>query len=357
MYAKSFERCDFEISLSQKIDPLFIHQAPLNALLGDPMKLGAFNPILANLSFEAMLDKLSALGLETVELACGGYVGDAHCKPKALLGSDAALEAFKNAISARGLQISALSCHGNPLHPNEAIAADFHSAWRETVRLAERLEVANVVTFAGCPGGGPEDVTPNWITCYWPTDHARSLEWQWSERLIPYWRREALFAEEHGVRVAIEMHPGFCVYQPEQALALRNETRDNLGVNFDPSHLFWQGIDPVKAIRYLGAAIYHFHAKDTFIDPINKPLKGVLDVTPYDNIKDRSWIFRSVGYGNPEIVWRDIVSALRTIGYDGALSIEHEDALASRDEGLSKAVSLLKSAMLTQPIEKAWWID
>lgn len=321
------------------------------------MKLGVFDPILGNVPLEPMLDKLTSWGLEAVEIACGGYVGDAHCKPTELLSDAGKLEAFRNAIESRGLVISALSCHGNPLHPDEGMAKGFHDAWRNTVLLAEKLNVQNVVTFSGCPGGGPEDRTPNWITCYWPTDHARSVEWQWSERVIPYWREESAFAEAHGVRVAIEMHPGFCVYQPMQAKRLRDETRANVGVNFDPSHLFWQGIDPVKAIRFLNDSIYHFHAKDTFIDPLNAPLKGVLDIDPYDQVGIRSWVFRSVGYGNPEAVWRNIVSALRTVGYDHVLSIEHEDALASRDEGLSKAVGVLKNAILSEPPVKAWWVD
>jgi sugar phosphate isomerase/epimerase len=321
------------------------------------VKLGVFDPILGNMALEPMLDKLQGWGLEAVEVACGGYVGDTHCKPAELLEDVGKLEAFRMAVESRGLVISALSCHGNPLHPDEAVAKGFHDAWRNTVLLAERLGVQTVVTFSGCPGGGPEDRTPNWITCYWPTDHARSLEWQWSERVIPYWREESSFAEAHGVRVAIEMHPGFCVYQPLQARRLREETRSNVGVNFDPSHLFWQGIDPVKAIRFLGDSIYHFHAKDTFLDPLNAPLKGVLDVDPYDQVGIRSWVFRSVGYGNPEAVWRNMVSALRTVGYDHVLSIEHEDALASRDEGLAKAMSVLRSAILREPPARAWWMD
>jgi sugar phosphate isomerase/epimerase len=321
------------------------------------VKLGVFDPILGQLALEPMLDKLQGWGLEAVEVACGGYVGDTHCKPAELLEDVGKLEAFRMAVESRGLEISALSCHGNPLHPDEAVAKGFHDAWRNTVLLAEQLGVQTVVTFSGCPGGGPDDKTPNWITCYWPTDHAHSLEWQWAERVIPYWRKESDFAEAHGVRVGIEMHPGFCVYQPLQARRLRDETRSNVGVNFDPSHLFWQGIDPVKAIRFLGDSIYHFHAKDTFLDPLNAPLKGVLDVDPYDQVGIRSWVFRSVGYGNPEAVWRDMVSALRTVGYDHVLSIEHEDALASRDEGLAKAMSVLKSAILREPPAKAWWMD
>ncbi len=321
------------------------------------MKLGAFNPLFANLELSDMLDKFVDLGLGAVEIATGGFVGNSHCDPDKLLADEGARNAFKRAIDERGLIVSALSCHGNPLHPDEAVARAHHAAWTNTVKLAQKLGVGTVVTFSGCPGGAPGDTVPNWHACAWPNDHARSLEWQWAERVIPYWRREAEFAENHGVRVALEMHPGFVVYNPEQVLYLRGETRSNLGCNFDPSHLFWQGVDVVRAIRYLGEVIYHVHAKDTHLDPVNLPIKGVLDTAPYDEVAKRSWIFRSVGYGHGALEWKQIVSALRTVGYDFVVSIEHEDALASPDEGLSKAVAMLKEVLLLEPMVKPWWTD
>ena len=319
------------------------------------MKLGAFDPLFGGMELEAMLELFTSLGLQTAEIATGGYVGNSHCDPTKLLEDSDALATFKNAFESRGLSISALSCHGNPLHPDEKVAKPHHDAWTNTVKLAQKLGVETVVTFSGLPGGGPEDRVPNWHVCAWPTDHADSLEWQWAERVIPYWRREAEFAEAHGVRVAIEMHPGFVVYNPEHILRLRGETRGNVGCNFDPSHLFWQGVDIVRAIRFLGETIYHFHAKDTYLDPVNLPIKGVLDTTPYDQTEARAWMFRSVGYGHSALEWKQIVSALRTVGYDGAVSIEHEDALASPEEGLRKAVGVLQDAILTESAGEAWW--
>lgn len=319
------------------------------------MKLGAFNPVFGTLSLEAMLDKFVALGLQTVEIASGGYVGKQHCDPEKLLADSQALTAFKDAFDSRNLSISALSCHGNPLHPTDF--QSFHDEWHNTVLLAEKLAIDTIVTFSGCPGGGPEDKVPNWHVCTWPNDHSESLEWQWTERVIPYWQKEAGFAEAHGVKVAIEMHPGFVVYAPHHIMRLRRETKNNVGCNFDPSHLFWQGIDSVKAIRYLGETIYHFHAKDTHLDPVNLPLKGVLDTSPYENVAERSWVFRSVGYGHGELEWKQIISALRTVGYDGAISIEHEDALASPDEGFQKAVAVLKNVLFFEPAGEAWWTN
>jgi len=305
--------------------------------------------------FEAMLDRLVGHGIEAVELSVGGYVGSSHCDAKRLIADSGARTRFAAAIKDRGLTISALSCHGNPLHPDEEIAADHHAAWQDAVALAKLLGVSTVVTFSGCPGGGPHDRTPAWHVCPWPTDHATSLAWQWSERVLPYWREEAAHAAAHDVRVAIEMHPGFVVYNPENMLLLRAEAGSNLGCNFDPSHLFWQGIDIERAIRHLGECIYHVHAKDTRIDPVNAPIKGVLDTTPYADVANRSWVFRSVGYGHDTFTWKGIVSALRMVGYDGVLSIEHEDILASPDEGLRKAVAVLKEAVLSEATQGAAW--
>ena len=319
------------------------------------MKIGLFDPILRALPFEEMLDYTASLGVEAVEISVGGYVGSSHCEAARLIADASAREAFGAAIRDRGLTVSALSCHGNPLHPDETVAQDHHAAWRNAVQLAGLLNIATVVTFSGCPGGGPDDRTPAWHVCPWPTDHAESLAWQWSERVLPYWHAEAAFARSHGVLAAIEMHPGFVVYNPDNMLRLRNQVGDTVGCNLDPSHLFWQGIDIERAIRHLGDCIFHVHAKDTRIDPVNAPIKGMLDTSPYADVQARSWIFRSVGYGHDVYTWRQIVSALRTVGYDGVLSIEHEDALASRHEGLTKAVATLKEAVLSEAAEGAAW--
>ena len=165
------------------------------------------------------------------------------------------------------------------------------------------------------------------------------------------------FAAEHGIKkIAFEMHPGVCVYNPETLMKLRNLVgSDLIGANFDPSHLFWQGIDPVYAIRYLGKAIYFFHAKDTKIDEINTKTHGVLDTKHYGDEIHRSWIFRSVGYGHDYQVWKDMMSALRMVGYDDAISIEHEDSLMTPNEGLQKAIAFLKEVLMYEDKGAMWW--
>jgi sugar phosphate isomerase/epimerase len=304
---------------------------------------------------EKALDYIQKSGLEAVELGVGAYPGDAHVPVAELLASKDKALAFKKKIEDRGLEISALSCHGNALHPDEKIAADHHAAFERAVRLAEMLGVKTVITFSGCPGGGPGDKVPNWITCPWPPDFEKAVTWQWEEKVVPYWTKQAKFAKDHGVRVGFEMHPGFCVYHTESLLRIRKECGPVLGANFDPSHLFWQGMDPLVSLRAIGKGVFHVHAKDCRVDPPNAAAIGVLDTKHYGDEINRSWIFRTVGYGHGETFWRDFVSTLRMIGYDGVLSIEHEDSLMSVNEGFQKAVAFLKGIILTEKTGGMWW--
>lgn len=302
------------------------------------------------------LDRVVELGLQAVEVGCGNYPGDVHCKPSALLSDPRALESFKKLFEDRGLAISALSCHGNPLHPSSVVSSAHIEAQHETYKLAEKLGVERVVLFSGCPGDSEGSKYPNWVTSAWPEDYPKVLEWQWREKVVPFWRSEIEFALKYGVtKICIEMHPGFVVYNPETMIRLRQAVGKEIGANFDPSHMFWQGIDPCAAIRELGDCIFHFHAKDTTIDSRKVELDGVVDPKSYSNLQSRSWFFRTVGYGHGSIVWKNILSALRLAGYDYVVSIEHEDALMSRDEGLKKAVEFLKPILMDQPPGESWW--
>jgi sugar phosphate isomerase/epimerase len=321
------------------------------------MKLSVLTVLLGNLSLDAALKYLSALGVEAVEIGCGGYPGAAHANANELLKNNDKLQEFKDTIKKHNMVISALSVHGNPVHPNKAIANAFHEQYEAAVLLAESLGVERVVTFSGCPGDYENAKYPNWVTCAWPDDYQEILKWQWEEVLIPYWKKASTFALDHGVnKICLEMHPGFCVYNPETLLKLRQNVGNTIGANFDPSHLFWQGIDPVAAIMELKDAIYHFHAKDTKINPYTTARNGVLDTKHFSKEAERSWLFRTVGYGHGEDVWKDMISALRLVGYDHVLSIEHEDSLMTADEGLKKAVTFLKSIMIhdTKPTDM-WW--
>ncbi|MDD3766691.1 MAG: sugar phosphate isomerase/epimerase [Eubacteriales bacterium] len=321
------------------------------------MKLGVMNPVLYDRTFEEAAKYLNSLGVQTIEIGVGGYPGKAHVNAGECLKNPEKIDEIKRIVTENNLEISALSCHGNPVHPNKEIAKGFHDDFIDAVLLAEKLGIDTVITFSGCPGDSETAQKPNWVTCSWPNDFKEIEEYQWNEVLIPYWKKTAKFAKEHGVtKIAFEMHPGFCVYNPTTLLRLREAVGDIIGANFDPSHLFWQGIDPVEAIKALKGAIYHFHAKDTYIDSANTSVKGVLDTDGYDKLPTRSWTFRTVGYGNGAKVWKDIISTLRIVNYDGAISIEHEDPLMSPSEGLEKAVAFLKDILIYEKAGGMWWI-
>jgi sugar phosphate isomerase/epimerase len=319
------------------------------------MRVGVFTPLLSQLPLEDVLKKLSAKGIHTVELGTGNYPGNAHCK-LSMLDDGSELDAFRKKLADYGFSISALSCHGNALHPDAERARHDAEVSRKTVELAERLGVPVVVDFSGCPGDSPAAKQPNWVTCPWPPDYLETLKWQWDEVVAPYWTKHGAFAAERGVKIAIEMHPGFVVYSPETMLRLRAIGGKAVGCNLDPSHMFWQGIDPIAAVRVLGEAIYYVHAKDTQIYGRNLPLTGVLDTKPYTDEKNRSWIFRTCGYGHGAEWWREFVSTLRMFGYDYVLSIEHEDSLLSPEEGLTKAADFLSEIVIREQPAAPWWV-
>jgi sugar phosphate isomerase/epimerase len=307
------------------------------------MRIGLFLALFSDLPLEEALDAAAAAGCQTVEIMSG--VRSPHCRPAELLEDTTARQHLMSLVAERGLTISALSCHANPLHPDPQIAVGADEAYRDTVRLAAEMGVATVVTFSGCPGESEHSLRPSWVTCSWPDDFPETLAWQWDARVLPYWADAAAFAGQHGVRVAIEPHPGFVVYNTASMQRLRESAGESVGVNFDPSHLFWQGMDPLACVDALAGAIFHVHAKDTGFQKDILALNGVLEPIPGNRAAERSWIFRSVGAAHPVEFWADLVAALARAGYDGALSIEHEDPLLSHADGLELAVTTLRAAV------------
>ncbi len=321
------------------------------------MKLGVMGAGLGSMGFEKALDYCQSLGLGAIELPVGAYPGKPFFEPKEVLKSKSLQTKIKDEIKKRGLIVSALAVHGNAVHPDKALASEHHRDFEIAVRLAKKLGTNIVITFSGCPGGSKSDKMPNWVTCAWPPDYEEILEYQWNDVLIPYWSKQNKFAADNGVKVAFEAHPGFSVYNTETLLKLRKECGKQLGANLDPSHFFWQGIDPIESVRVLGDAkcIFHVHAKDTAIDAHNSKINGNLDTKNYGLVGQRSWVFRTVGYGHGDEFWKPFISMLRTKGYDGVLSIEHEDSLMSVQEGFEKAVAYLKGVMIKERSGQAWW--
>jgi sugar phosphate isomerase/epimerase len=319
------------------------------------VRVGVFTPLLSQLPLEDVLKKLKSFNIDTVELGTGNYPGDPHCK-LSMLDNNSELIEFKKKLDDYGFSISALSSHGNPLHPDKERARHDREVSRKTILLAEKLGIPVVVDFSGCPGDSPNAKWPNWVTCPWPPDYLEVLKWQWDEVVTPYWTEHGKFAADHGVKVAIEMHPGFVAYSPETLLKLRAIAGPSVGANLDPSHMFWQGIDPIAAVRLLGDAIFYVHAKDTQIYDRNLPLTGVLDTKSYTDERNRSWIFRTCGYGHDAAWWKEFASTLRMYGYDYVLSIEHEDSLMAPEEGLSKAAAFLNNLVIREQPAAAWWV-
>jgi sugar phosphate isomerase/epimerase len=309
--------------------------------------IGVFDPVYQKLSLDAMLDKVSALGLEAMEIGTGGYPNNHHCPLDDLITDRSKAKAWQKKFEDRGIHVATLSCHGNPLHPDISIAKKDIDTFRKTVLLAEMLDVKVIVGFSGCPGGTPQDTQPNWITYRWPPEYAKMQDWQWKERIIPYWKEQAKYAREHGVkRLALEMHPNFSVYNPRTLMKLREAVGEEIGANNDLSHLFWQGCDPVEVIHYLGkqGAIFHAHMKDTVMYPGEVAKYGVLNfAVNKEDLPEASEEFRAVGYGHSASLWKSVVKAYMDVGYEGILSIENEDLHLPGEVGVERAAYVLKN--------------
>lgn len=218
------------------------------------MKLGVFTVLFSDRNFEDMLAYVASKGIEAIELGTGGYPGDAHCKLDELLEDADQQQAFLKQIDDAGLFISALSCHANPLHPQKDISGAADELLVKTMQLASKLKVPVVNTFSGCPGDHENALYPNWPVAAWPNDFQEVLAWQWEQKLIPYWKEKNALAESLGVKIGLELHGGFSVHTPATMLRLREACGPYIGANLDPSHMWWQGIDPVEAITIRSGA-------------------------------------------------------------------------------------------------------
>lgn len=312
------------------------------------MKIGIVSDSLGHLGFEEMLDRAANLGIEGVEInACNWTVAPHMDLPK-LRSDGTARRAFLQAFETRGLELIALNANGNQLHPTEG--AQQSAALQETIRLAGQLGVDKVVLMSGLPAGGPEDRTPNWVISSWPPETSRILKWQWEEKLLPYWHDLAKLARDNGVtKLCVEIHGNQLVYNVPALLRLRAAIGPIVGANLDPSHLMWMGADPIAAVSALGDAILHCHAKDTYLNRAKQATTSLLENGSLTDIPARSWSYITLGYGHDEAWWREFCYHLRMVGYDGWLSIEHEDVVLSRIEGARRSVELLRAVAPAEP--------
>jgi sugar phosphate isomerase/epimerase len=310
------------------------------------MKLGFVSDSLGGLSFEAMLDQAQRLDVSGVEVNTGGWSTAPHFGLARMKESAEARAAFRRAFETRGLEVIALNANGNPLHPTDPKQGE---CLKDTIRLAGEMGITTVCTMSGLPGGREGDEMPNWVVSSWPPETQAILRYQWEDKLLPFWTEIAQLARDSGVeRIALELHGNQCVYNVPSLLKLREAIGPVIGANLDPSHLFWMGADPLVAAEALGGAIFHAHAKDTLL---NAPLQATTSLLENGSLMDtpaRSWSYITLGFGHGETWWRQFCYRLKMAGYDGWLSIEHEDVLLSSLEGLEKSVALLKGVMPRQ---------
>lgn len=307
------------------------------------MKLGFVSDSLGGLSFDALLDNAARLGVSGVEVNTGGWSTAPHFDLQAMKDSADARRNFTRAFEDRGLEIIALNANGNPLHPTQPEQGE---CLKDTIRLAGDMGIKTVCTMSGLPAGRAGDLMPNWVVSSWPPETQEILRYQWEEKLMPFWAEITALARECGVeRIALELHGNQYVYNVPSLLKLRAAVGPVVGANLDPSHLFWMGADPLMAAEALGEAVFHVHAKDTMLNAPVQATTSLLENGSLMNIPARSWSYVTLGFGHGEAWWRQFCYRLKMAGYDGWLSIEHEDVLLNSIEGLEKSVALLKTVM------------
>lgn len=290
------------------------------------MKLSVFSTCLNELDRSAMLAWLQQHGVKFLELGCGAYPGTRHADVQRLVGDAPYRRQLQADLESTGIHLAALSCHGNPLHPQKNIAQKHHTDLLAAIDAARLLSVPVVVCFSGQSGDSRlvGESTPNWPILGWPEEFAGLREQQWERDLIPYWRGVALYAEQRGIQLALEMHGGFAVHNPASVLRLREACGSAIGANLDPSHLWWQGMEPLKAVEMLGSAIFHVHLKDTVFNAEVLAMHGIFDTTAYAYASQRSWRFGVPGEGHDATWWRAFVASLEQQKFAGVMSVEVE---------------------------------
>ena len=307
------------------------------------MELGLYTDSVERLSFTEALDLAARIGARGIEIAAGGQSPAPHMRIGELLADPAALDRFAGAFRERGLRIAALNCSAWPLHP--VVGTAHEQLIRDVITLAGRLGVDKIVTMSGCPGDGPGATTIDWIWYPWPADAVALLERQWAEA-IPFWQETVRHARANGVRkIAFELHPLHLAFNVPTLLRMREAVGPEIGANMDPSHLFWQQMDPLAAIAALGDAVHHVHLKDTQIQPEQVALAGVLDTRPFADPANRAWVFRTIGRSHDRAWWSTFIDALRAVGYDDVLSIENEDIAQPAVEGVEEAAALINGIL------------
>ena len=316
------------------------------------MKAGLFTNCFKDKTWEEVCIFAKEVGLKVLEVGAGALNGKSHCDPAEIMKDDDEVKKFVKIAEKYDIEIYSLSCMGNYIHPDKEIADEHTRDLEAVIEFAGKIGVNIVNGFAGCPGAAEDALYPNWIGLPYPPEYNDYSKWQWKERIIPFWKEMAIKLRKYKIKYGFEMHPGDSVYNTSTLLRMREAVGDNMGCCYDPAHLFWQGIDPIKSVLKLGYAIVNVHAQDIIINWEKASLDGMLDPTSYEDYENRAWHFKLVGYGHGENFWKKLVSALRRVGYDGSLNVEHQDALISLEEGFSKAREFLDRIIFHDPAGK-----
>ena len=312
------------------------------------MRIGVYSDSVPNLPRRHFFAWCADRGIADVELGVGawGPWPRPHLDLETI-GGRSERDRLAGELKEFGLRLGAVNAAGNLLHPDPAKREDAQRRFAAGIDLAVSLGVERIVTMSGCPagpGGGRLGVFPCWATS---ADDERLFEWQMANEVGPYWKTVSdwLAREAPNLMVCLEMHPGVTVYSISGFLALDRYVGPNIGINFDPSHFWWQGIDPLTVIEELGGRIGWAHGKDTLLHPDRIRRHGVLHHTPPSDPTQAPWHFAPVGEGNDIPTWVGLLAALRESGYDDVISIEHEDPRYDGEAGTERSIDGLRSTL------------
>ena len=321
------------------------------------MKLGINTAFIMTFDFEEGLKFVSDLGICTAEVStCGIAYNSKYCKLDQLMSDEGELRRWRDTYSRHGIEVVSLAAHGAALSPDKNLADEYRRQFRKACQFAEKIGVRKMTLIAGTPEGAEGDSCPVWITQQIDVPYFRKVyEWQWEKRLIPYWREQGKIASDHGVLLCFENQIGDMLHSPVAIKRLHDEIGSVVACNFDISHIWAQGMDPIVSLRYLGDLVQHIHIKDTLLQDNNLRLKGFTDSTYPTEPLERAYTFTIPGWGHDEKTWREVISTLRMIGYDDILSLEMESEYMNIQEGLEKAVAFLKPMIIEKPTGKRWW--
>lgn len=274
------------------------------------MYVGALTAPFAQETLEHVVQWAGSVGIPALEVSAGP--GSLHIDPATMTQDDA--DRISELLDANNVKIESLAFYANLLDPEQS--EDMVAHLKSTIQAAQTLGLSVVCAMAGMPLPGK--------------DRNRTI----TEDFAPLFRPVAQFAADHGIKIAFENWTATNIRSLDNWDCLFEAVPDdNVGLNYDPSHLYWQDIDYLWAVDHFASRIFHVHAKDTEVKRYRVRYVGNQDGGGW-------WRYCIPGYGG--IHWGEMIAHIKAIGYDGILSIEHEDGLLGREEGFIKGMQHLQ---------------